>query len=111
MCTHPRLEKLVVDLEEPRQLHADLLHGDRDKAHVPVQTTHFLFQELDQELCKQPHDIELRICQTKERFLSPPLAGNMLNEFRAGVQIYSRPFKGPRRRPHRRDRPKQAGCN
>lgn len=51
--THPCLEKLVVDLEEAGQLHADLLHGDRDEAHVPVQTTHFLLQELDQKLCNQ----------------------------------------------------------
>lgn len=52
-CTHPCLEKLVVDLEEARQLHTNLLHGDCDKAHVPVQTTHFLLQELDQKLCNQ----------------------------------------------------------
>lgn len=51
--THPCLEKLVVDLKEARQLHTDLLHGDRDEAHVPVQTTHFLLQELDQKLCSK----------------------------------------------------------
>lgn len=50
---HPCLEKLVVDFEEARQLHTDLLHGDRDEANVPVETTHFLLQELDQKLCNQ----------------------------------------------------------
>lgn len=44
--TYPGLEELVVDFQKTWQLHSDLLHGGGDEAHVPVQPTHFLLQEL-----------------------------------------------------------------
>lgn len=51
--TYPCLEELVVDLQQTGELYSYLLHGEGDKAHVPIQMTHLLLQKLHQEFWRQ----------------------------------------------------------